>query len=297
MQLHPDRMTRALLATAMLVAACGSPAPAPAPVPPPDTTPAPRPFTAADSFSTPDGSALPDGELGRSIRRGHAILSATRDSLPDHVGNELRCTSCHLDDGRRPNAIPFTGVYARFPQYRSRSGSVSRLEDRINDCFQRSMVGKALKWDDPAMRDIVAYFAFVSRGIKVGDKVPGQGLPLGEATSGDTVLGATIYAAQCARCHGANGEGTPIAPATWGPKSFGIGAGMARIRSAAAFIRHNMPYDRATTLTDVEAINVAAYVVSRSRPDFVSKERDWPNGDPPPDVAYPTTAGRKPAKP
>lgn len=285
-------MRRALLGLAIL-AACNRPEPKPEAVQPPT----PKAFTAADSLTAPDGSALPDGVLGVSIRRGHAILSATRDSLPEHVGNALRCTSCHLDDGRRPNAIPFTGVYARFPQYRSRSGSVSRLEDRINDCFQRSMVGKTLAWDDPAMRDIVAYFAFVSRGIKVGDKVPGQGLPLGEATAGDTTLGAGIYTAQCARCHGSNGEGTPIAPPTWGAKSFGIGAGMARIRSAAAFIRHNMPYDRAVTLSDTEALNVAAYLVSRSRPDFAGKELDWPKGDPPPDVAYPTKAGRKAATP
>lgn len=281
-----------LIVALLLLSGCSAPPP-----PPQASAVSPAGFTAADSLSAPDGSALPDGELGRSIRRGHAILSATRDSLPGHVGNQLRCTSCHLDDGRRPDAIPFTGVYARFPQYRSRSGSVSRLEDRINDCFQRSMVGTALAWDDPAMRDIVAYYAFVSRGIKVADKVPGQGLPLGEATSGDTVAGATIYASTCARCHGVNGEGTAIAPPTWGRGSFGIGAGMARIRSAAAFIRHNMPYDRATTLSDIEALNVAAYVVSRSRPDFAGKELDWPNGDPPPDVAYPTTAGRRSPKP
>ena len=250
-----------------------------------------------DSLRSPDGSALPDGALGRSIRRGHALLVATRDSLPGNVGNSLRCTSCHLDDGRRPDAIPLTGVYARFPQYRSRSGSVSRLEDRINDCFERSMVGKALAWDDPAMRDLVAYFAFISRGIKVGDKVPGQGLPLGTATSGDTIAGATLFATTCARCHGPNGEGTSLAPPTWGPNSFGLGAGMSRLRSAAAFIRHNMPFDRVVTLTDDEAVNIAAYLVSRPRPDFIGKERDWPNGDPPTDVAYPTTAGRRPAKP
>ncbi|MES2304186.1 MAG: c-type cytochrome [Gemmatimonadota bacterium] len=279
------------LATLLLLAGCA------APPPKPKTADAAYTFTAADSFRTPDGSPLPDGELGRSIRRGHAILSATRDSLPDHVGNKLRCTSCHLDDGRRPDAIPFTGVYARFPQYRSRSASVSRLEDRINDCFQRSLVGTALAWDDPAMRDIVAYLAFVSRGIKVGAKVPGQGLPLGEATGGDTLAGSLIFASTCARCHGVNGEGTPLAPPTWGDASFGIGAGMARLRSAAAFIRHNMPYDRAVTLTDAEAVDVAAYIVSRPRPDFVGKERDWPKGDPPVDVAYPTTAGRGPAKP
>jgi len=79
----------------------------------------------------------------------------------------------------------------------------------------------------------------------------------------------------------------------WGSRSFSIGAGMARVRTAAAFIRHNMPIDRPGSLTDVQALDVAAYVTSRTRPDFAGKANDWPRGDPPPDVAYPTRAGRR----
>src|SRR2546422_8584567 len=45
--------------------------------------------------------AIPDGPLGAAIQRGRALLLATRDSLPAHVGNRLRCASCHLDEGRR----------------------------------------------------------------------------------------------------------------------------------------------------------------------------------------------------
>jgi thiosulfate dehydrogenase len=70
---------------------------------------------------------------------------------------------------------------------------------------------------------------------------------------------------------------------------------MARLRTAASFIRHNMPFDKPGSLSDQEAFDVAAYIVSRPRPDLVGKERDWPNGDPPPDVAYPTTAARRKA--
>jgi thiosulfate dehydrogenase len=68
---------------------------------------------------------------------------------------------------------------------------------------------------------------------------------------------------------------------------------MARLRTAAAFIQHNMPFDKADTLSADEAVNVAAYVTSRPRPDFARKAEDWPKGDPPPDVAYPTRAGRR----
>jgi thiosulfate dehydrogenase len=246
----------------------------------------------ADStLRAPNGDRVPSGEMGRSILRGHAILAATRDSLPDHVGATLRCTSCHLGDGRRENALPLTGVYGRFPQYRSRAAAVQRLEDRINDCFLRSMNGSALAFDDPAMRDIVTYLAFISRGAVVADPSP----PLSTGPlAGDTTAGATVFATQCARCHGADGGGISPYPPLWGPKSYNVGAGMARLRTLNRFVRQNMPYDKPGTLSDADATNVAAYVASRPRPDFAGKERDWPRGGAPEDAPYPTLAGKKP---
>ena len=53
-----------------------------------------------------------------------------------------------------------------------------------------------------------------------------------------------------------------------------------------------MPFDRPGQLTDQQAFDVAAYVLSHPRPDTPGKERDWPHGDPPEDAAYPTLAGR-----
>jgi len=47
------------------------------------------------------------------------------------------------------------------------------------------------------------------------------------------------------------------------------------------------------TLTDQQAFDVAAFLVSRPRPDFARKVYDWPNGDVPPDVSYPTKSGRR----
>jgi thiosulfate dehydrogenase len=188
----------------------------------------------------PADSEIPNDDVGRSIRRGQALLRATRDSLPDHVGNRLRCVSCHPDDGRRANAMPWIGVYGRFPQYRARSGRIDLLEDRINDCFRRSLNGTALEPASREMRDIVSYLAFLSQGIPVGATVEGQGLPKLSMTSGDTVEGAALFKTVCATCHGADGQGTAVATPLWGPQSFNIGAGMARVRTAAAFIRYNM---------------------------------------------------------
>lgn len=277
-------MRYTLMTTLVILAACnGDRADDAAPVVVADTTRIPPPIVVE----------FPEGPVGISARRGLAILEATRDSLPDHVGNDLRCTSCHLDQGTRPNAMPWTGIQARFPQYNTRAAMVIRMEERINGCIERSMNGTALPLEHPAMRDMIAYFAVLSRGVAVGATVPGQGVPKPEMAAADTARGATIWMQQCARCHAPDGSGSGLGPPVWGDRSFNIGAGMARLRTAAGFIKHNMPLDMPNTLSDADALDVAGYVVSRPRPDFARKAADWPNGDPPPDVAYPTTAGRR----
>src|SRR5205809_4088900 len=238
----------------------------------------------------PADSLIPIGPYGDAVRRGRALLTATRDSLPTHVGNRLRCTSCHLDEGRRETGT-WMGVFAHYPQYRGRSGTVETIEYRVNDCFRRSMNGTAL---DPAgadMRDIVAYLAFLSRGVAVSPAAPANTrLQKWAAFTADTADGARVFSGVCAKCHGTGGEGTKVAPPVWGAQSYNIGAGMSRVRTLAEFISRNMPFDAPGTLSDSQAFHVAAYVDAHPRPDFPGKENDWPQGDPPPDVAYPTRA-------
>jgi thiosulfate dehydrogenase len=256
--------------------------------------------SATAPFRVPDESEIKDSVVLAAVRRGRAIVSNTRDSLPSNVGNRLRCVTCHMGDGLVANKMPFVGVYARFPQYRTRSATVEIIEDRINDCFERSMNGKALARDGRPMRDIVAYLAFLSYGIPVGSQVEGQGLARLDPLSGDTTRGRELFASRCTTCHGADGQGGKHVPGTslvgtplWGPHSYNIGAGMARVRTAAAFIKVAMPYDNPGSLTPQEAFDLAKFINSRPRPDFAKKAEDWPNGDPPPDVAYPTKAGKK----
>ena len=245
------------------------------------------------AFRVPLESEVRDSAVLAAVRRGRALLANTRDSLPAHVGNKLRCVSCHMGDGLEPNKMPLIGVYARFPQYRPRSGVVEIIEDRINDCFERSMNGKALARDGKPMRDIVAYLSFISYGIPVGATVEGQGIPRIDPLPTDTARGREVFTASCTICHGTDGQGTNAAPPLWGPHSYNIGAGLARVRTAAAFIKQAMPFDKPGTLTPQQAYDVAAYINSRPRPDFPEKADDWPNGNPPPDVAYPTTATPK----
>jgi len=246
-------------------------------------------------FQAPSDSTIPAGLLGESIRRGRALLEHTADSLPEYVGNTLACTSCHPAAGTLAGGMPWVGVYGQFPQYRSRAARVQLIEDRLDDCFIRSMNGKPLPRDGKDVRDIVAYFAFLSREIPVGARVEGQGIPKVDVSHADSTAGKALYAIECARCHGEDGSGY-VGPAVWGDSSFNIGAGMARLRTAAGFIRANMPMDRRGSLTDEQAADLAAYLVSRPRPDLPGKEYDWPNGDAPPDAAYPTLAAQRKAQ-
>ncbi len=256
-----------------------------------------RPIGAATTdavpFRVPAESEIKDSVTLASIRRGRALIHNTRDSLPQNVGAALNCANCHFADGTVANAMPLVGAYSRFPQFRARSGHVDLLEDRINDCFKRSLNGKGL---DPAsrdMRDMVTYMAFLSRGFPPGKEMEGQSVPKLEPLAGDTVRGRQVFATTCVACHGADGNGTALAPPLWGPRSYNVGAGMARVRNAAAFIHHLMPRDRPGSLTPQQAFDVATYINTRPRPDFQGKEHDWPHGGAPPDVAYSTLASLK----
>ena len=289
--LRPIRRSEfALVLTAAWGSACGGGKPAPG---------AKVPANQVVHMSVPAESTLRNDPFSQSVRRGRALLTATRDSLPRNVDNGLRCVSCHLDDGTRAFAMPWVGVYARFPQYRSRSGKVGRIENRINDCFRRSLNGTPLAFDGDDMRDIVAYMSWLSRASAPGGRERGSGIDSIGPLLADTAKGRTAYLLTCARCHGVNGEGlvTTVAATSgtplWGPQSFTIGAGMARIRVAAAFIHRNMPFDLPGTVDAQTAFDIAGFLESQARPDFAGKELDWPNGDAPPDAAYATKARNK----
>ena len=228
---------------------------------------------------------IPEGPLGASVARGLALLEHTDDSLPSFVGSNLRCTSCHLDRGLRDFAAPLTGAYARYPRYVDRTGAVVLIEDRVNYCFTRSLSGQALPPRSREMVDIVAYLAFLS-GRTAGVVEPNLS-PL----PADSARGAAVYASTCARCHGADGSGLQTTPAVWGEHSYSIGASMARVGRAAAFVRRNMPFDKPGTLTDQQAFDVAAFVNAHARPDLPGKALDWPSGKAPSDVPY-ATRGR-----
>lgn len=242
-------------------------------------------------FKLPAESTIPSGPQGDAIRNGKLLLTETHQRLPKNVGNKLTCANCHLGAGTVPNASPWVGIWGVFPEYRTRSAKINSLQQRVNDCFERSMNGKALAYDSKEMNDILAYMQWLSTGVPTGVNVKGRGFgPINRELKPNASNGKTVYAAKCASCHGANGEGVKnpdgayAFPALWGKASFNVGAGMARTYTAAAFVKHNMPLGQPNTLSDQEAVDVAEFFTHQPRPDFRGKVKDWPKGDKPKDA-------------
>jgi thiosulfate dehydrogenase len=242
-------------------------------------------------LAPPATNSIPAGPLGDAIRLGQSVVIDTQMQAKAYVGDGLTCANCHLDAGRTAYAAPLAGLTGVFPEYRSRRGSVESLEQRINDCFQRSMNGRALPESSNEMIGLLAYIAWLSQGVPTGVEVIGRGFrDLSAPASADPVRGQSLYAQKCAACHGATGQGLRgagnafVFPPLWGSQSFNTGAGMARISVAAAFIQAKMPLGNAGTLTDQEAYDIAAYFTAQPRPEFAAAAKDWPKGARPADA-------------
>lgn len=239
----------------------------------------------------PDESTIPDDERGAAIRLGLQLVTHTYKELPDNVGNQLNCTSCHLDGGSEAYAAPWNGLPGIFPIYRSRGARINSLQERVNGCFERSMNGKALDLGSDEMNAIMSYMTWLSQDMPVGVIPEGRGFAkVDKDLKPNRATGEKLFAEKCTVCHGAEGEGqynddgTYIYPAVAGDKSFNDGAGMARTYTAANFIKGKMPFGQGNSLSDQEAVDIADYFTHLDRPVKANKDKDWPNGDAPKDV-------------
>lgn len=264
-----------------------------------------------------DVSKLPDDHYGRLARYGKELTDRTfahigpqaKNPAMRYAGNNLACSSCHQASATKAFAMPWVGVHASFPQYRAREDEVSTVEERINGCMERSMAGKPLPLDSTEMKAFMTYIHFLSKDVPTGAKVEGQGLPPFKAPNrrADTVAGGQVYAAKCAVCHGTEGQGLRTGapgegytfPPLWGADSFNNGAGMGRLLFASAFIKTNMPLGAQhgqPQLSDDEAYDVAAFMLSRPRPQKANLERDFPaRWNKPVDAAFPPYVDGAPA--
>jgi thiosulfate dehydrogenase len=224
-------------------------------------------------FQPPKESELPDNAYGQLVQQGRAIFVDTKTHAPDYVGNGLACANCHLEQGRKANSAPLWAAYTMYPAYRKKNDKVNSYAERLQGCFQFSMNGKAPEADGPVIAALSAYSYWLATGAPTGQELPGRAYPEVPQPEGgyDLAKGEQVYDAQCAVCHGSNGEGqksgdTYVFPPLWGADSFNWGAGMHRINTAAAFIKENMPLGKGGTLSDEDTWNVAAFMNSHERP-------------------------------
>jgi len=243
--------------------------------------------SAAIEFTPPSPETIPGSQLGEQIRLGYQIVVNTQEYARPYVGNRLNCTNCHLDGGLNPNAASFVGLAAIYPEYRARNARVNTLADRVNECMERSLNGRAFPPDSSKLQAIVAYITWLSQGVPSGVPISWRGLQRIQSRRPlDADNGKKVFAGKCAFCHGSDGLGTMAAPPVWGPQSYNIAAGMARVSVAAAFIKANMPRSWGWSLSDDDAYDVAAYINAQPRPDFPGKANDWPKGGKPSDAPY-----------
>lgn len=215
----------------------------------------------------------PDGPFGDAVKFGESVFVDTQHAAKDYVGNGLVCSNCHLDRGRQANAGPLWAAFGLYPQYRGKNHRVDTLEDRIRDCFRYSMNGKMPDPGSPQLVGLVSYMKWMASGAPIGVRMTGQGYPVPPkpALPASRERGQTVFVAQCAVCHGDNGQGQKIEgryafPPLWGPDSYNWGAGMHRLPLAAGFIKANMPLGRGGSLSDQNAWDLAAFVNSHPRP-------------------------------
>jgi cytochrome c len=105
--------------------------------------------------------------------------------------------------------------------------------------------------------------------INIDVRPDGAGLPPGAGTAAD---GAAIFMQKCAACHGADGEGTSLAPKLVDPTPFHTGVTGPTVGNYWPFattvfdyINRAMPFDQPGSLTANEVYAVTAYLLAQNQ--------------------------------
>jgi thiosulfate dehydrogenase len=231
-------------------------------------------------------------EEKRLVVYGRELIAHTSDYLGPKgsvksISNGMNCQNCHLNAGTQPWGNNYFAVQSTYPKFRARSGTKENQIKRVNDCFERSLNGKALDSTSREMRAILAYIKWLGTDVAKGKSPKGSGIfKLKELKRAiDPAKGEEIYVAKCQSCHQVDGGGVLAEggksytyPPLWGAHSYNHGAGLYRMSNFAGYVKYNMPlgatYEK-PQLSDEEAWDLAAYVNSMPRP---SKDlsKDWP---------------------
>ncbi len=227
----------------------------------------------------PASSDLPPGELGQVIALGREIVVNTGEHplSKQYVNNALTCSSCHLDAGTDPQAATFLSVASAYPAWSPREQRVITLEDRVLNCFMRSMNGVRPPNGSEVSVAVTVYITWLSKGeqLKMNAKAPLGPKHITQLNiavdKADAERGQTLYADHCASCHMNDGQGSKTDPPVWGERSYNDGAGLSGIDKLAAWLKVAMPLGD-PILTEQEALDIAAFVNSKPRPKFVLED-------------------------
>ena len=244
-------------------------------------------------WTAPDVNSITDAKQKEQVEYGKDLIAHTAKYLGPNgsvakISNGMNCQNCHLQAGTAVFANNYGSVASLYPKFRARSGGIENIYKRVNDCFERSLNGKAIDTAGKEMQAIVAYIKFLGSNVDKGKKAEGSGFKdlayLDRAT--DNGKGQIVYTAKCQSCHQANGEGLYNAdkteytyPALWGKKSYNDGAGLYRMSNIAKYVKYNMPMGTTylnPQLTDEEAWDVASFINSQTRP-HINVPKDWPD--------------------
>jgi thiosulfate dehydrogenase len=204
-------------------------------------------------------------------------------------GSRLACASCHLGAGTEPGTLTLLQATEHYPRTSARVGAKTDIEDRVNECMQRSMNGKPLPRKSQEMIAMAAYIRSLG-GLNqaMGASQRKAHEPAAFKTpnrKANLEAGKKLFAERCAACHGGDGAGLRasadpkrgyVFPPLWGPDSFNDGAGMHRLLTAARFVKARMPLGN-PDLTDDQAFDVAAFFNSGPRPEMANLEQDYPD--------------------
>jgi thiosulfate dehydrogenase len=240
------------------------------------------PATGSTPAAAPAIRTLPAGELGETILLGKKLFeeTSTHPLTAPYARNALACVSCHRDAGAHPTAGSLVGSATAYPAWAPREKTVVTLEDRVLNCFMRSHDGLRPPNGSRPSVALTAYVTWLSSGepIRQNEKAPLGPRALRKITPDpakvSVAAGKALYLQRCASCHGEDGEG---APPVWGSRSYNAGAGLADVSRLAGYLKVAMPLD-GPVLADAEAVDVAAYVNSQPRPDFVLADHLPKNG-------------------
>ena len=179
---------------------------------------------------------------GLYIWYGYELISKTAKYLGPNgsvsrTTNGMNCQNCHLEAGTKPWGLNYGSVFSTYPKFRARSGTIESIYKRVNDCFERSLNGKALDTNSKEMQSIYAYIKWLGENIPKGTKVKGSGIePIAFLDEpANPQKGIIVFQQQCVSCHGKDGQGK----------------------------------------TNQEAWDIAAYINAQPRP-HIDKSKDWP---------------------